>query len=142
MKIKEALKLGNGKAQLSEYAEGIYAELGVNETLFCGVVPIPFKDIIGEDWLPFYDGIVVIPKNGGEVWKRDSGEKLFILEGKAQKEPFIASEAVDSSGRIHCLTSINTYDDDVRILGRGGILLVHGYDGWTREYPIIDEKEQ
>lgn len=143
MKIKEALKLGNGKARLSDYEEGIYAELGVKDlNLFCGVYPVLFKDIIGDDWKPFYEGNVIIPERGGEVWKHDEGMKLFILEGNKIQEPFIAGEATDSTGRIHSLCSVNTYEDDIRFIGREGILLVHGYDGWTREYPRIDEKEQ
>ena len=141
MKIKEALKLGNGKARLSDYEEGNFAELGVNETLFCGVYPVPFKDIIGDDWKPFYEGNIVIPESGGEVWKHDDGKKLFVLEGREQQEPFIAREAMDKHGRIHCLSSIETYDEDIRIIGRDGIHLVHGYDGWTREYPRIDKEQ-
>ena len=141
MKIKVALKLGNGKARLSGYEEGIYAELGVNETLFCGVVPIPFDDIIGDDWKPFYEGNIIIPERGGEVWTHDNGTKLFILEGREQSEPFIACEAIDTSGRIHRLSTLNTFDEDSRISCSSGILLVHGYDGWTREYPRIDKEQ-
>ena len=140
MKIKEALKLGNGKVRLPDYEEEKFAELGAKDlNLFCGVYPVPFDEIISEEWLPFYDGNIIIPERGGEVWEHDNGDKLFILEGKVQQEPFIAGEAVDSSGRIHSLSSINTYDDDARLYGRERILLVHGYNGWTREYPIVDE---
>ena len=137
MNIKDALK-PTGKARLKSFPDA-YASITYPDSCHAGFITWLFieedkeicyvsaRDLLCEDWLPYHEVEDIRPTELGELWKDDDGELYFIIR-EIDHNYFQTINGLQK----YTLNIDGTWDRFQNI--------VHGKNGWTREYPPVEDE--
>lgn len=131
MNIKDAIE-ENGKVRASDTSEMVYAEIvdGNLTWIYPSGIPasqiVNFDYLIRNDWEPYHQNIR--PTNSGELWVASAGAIWFTRYKDYYKN------ADDNK------TILMTHEDGETRPISDMQNIRHGRNGWTREFPIVEEK--
>ena len=135
MRIQDALE-PTGKARKednkADYAYLILSENSDRHDLVWyvkGLLPenVQYEDFLGHDWQPYVEDEKIRPEKAGELWEDNNGELYFIV----RQDHLNYFQTIDGLQRF-TLDIDGTWDRFQDI--------VHGENGWTREYPSVRDK--